>query len=234
MRKAPLLIAPLLAVLLGCGNRSTAPGGASAAPSGAGTETAQAAPEPVQPPPPPPPVELPAGSVLRVRLSQALDTARNRAGDRFEATLASPVSVQGNVVLPKDTLFHGHVTGSQPSGRLHHRGYMNLTLDSFLLNGQTYRITTSSKREVTGAHKKRNAVLIGGGSGLGALIGGLAGGGTGLLIGAASGAAAGTAGAAFTGKKNIHLPAETLLSFRLRTPVVLQPEPAGPAEVARR
>jgi outer membrane lipoprotein SlyB len=233
MKKAALLIAPLLVALLGCGNRSTAPGSASAAPGGAATEPAPA--ETAQPAQlQPPPVELAAGTVLRVRLNQALDTARNRAGDRFEATLVSPVSVQGNVILPKDTHFHGQVTASQPSGRLHHRGYINLKLDSFVLNGETYRIATSSKREVTGAHKKRNAVLIGGGSGLGALIGGLAGGGKGVLIGAASGAAAGTAGAAITGKKNVHLPAETVLSFTLHSPVALEPEPAGASEAARR
>jgi hypothetical protein len=58
-------------------------------------------------------------------------------------------------------------------------------------------------------------VLIGGGSGLGALIGGLAGGGRGALIGAGAGAGAGAAGAAFTGKKQVSIPAETVLTFRL-------------------
>jgi hypothetical protein len=56
-------------------------------------------------------------------------------------------------------------------------------------------------------HDKRNGVLIGGGAGLGALIGGIVGGGKGALIGGAAGAGAGTAGAA-TGKKDIRVSAE--------------------------
>jgi hypothetical protein len=56
---------------------------------------------------------------------------------------------------------------------------------------------------------------VGGGAGLGALIGGLAGGGKGAAIGALAGGGAGTAGSAFTGNKQIVLPAETLLTFKL-------------------
>jgi len=166
-------------------------------------------------------VRIPAGTILRVRLAQPLDTSRNGAGSRFEATLASPLSEHGKVVLPRHTRFTGHVASAKPSGRLKGRGYMTLVLDSFELRGARHRISTSTATRVTGSHRKRNVALIGGGSGVGALIGGLAGGGKGALIGAGAGAAAGTGGAAATGKKNVHLPAETVLTFRLRAPVEL-------------
>jgi len=58
-------------------------------------------------------------------------------------------------------------------------------------------------------------LAIGGGAGAGALIGALAGGGKGAAIGGGVGAAAGTAGAAATGKQDITISAETILSFRL-------------------
>jgi hypothetical protein len=61
--------------------------------------------------------------------------------------------------------------------------------------------------------------MAGGGTALGAIIGGLAGGGKGAAIGAAAGAGAGTGGAAFTGNKEIVLPAESALSFRLTSPL---------------
>ncbi len=63
--------------------------------------------------------------------------------------------------------------------------------------------------------------MIGGGAGGGALIGGLAGGGKGALIsGAAFGA--GTAGAAYTGNKEIILPAESTSSFKLAEPLTVK------------
>ena len=64
--------------------------------------------------------------------------------------------------------------------------------------------------------------MAGGGAGLGALIGGLAGGGKGAAIGALAGGGAGTAGAAFTGNKDIVLPAESALSFKLDQPLTLR------------
>jgi hypothetical protein len=69
---------------------------------------------------------------------------------------------------------------------------------------------------VSADHKKRNAVAVGGGAGLGAAIGAIAGGGTGAAIGAAAGAGAGTAGAYATGKREVTLPAETALLFTVR------------------
>jgi hypothetical protein len=165
---------------------------------------------------------LPAGTAFRVRLDEALDTARNRAGDRFQATLVSPVEVDGKTVIPQDTRCNGHVTASHPSGRLRGRAYLAVALDSFQLNGVTYHIRTGAHARASRAHKQRNLTLIGGGSGLGALIGGLAGGGKGALIGAGAGAAAGTVGAAATGKRNVRLPAEALLTFRLKSPVELR------------
>jgi len=98
---------------------------------------------------------------------------------------------------------------------------MSLSLDSFELNGKKYEISTSHAARQSGSHKKRNLLAIGGGAAGGAAIGALAGGPTGALIGAGAGAGAGTAGAAFTGKKNVRIPAETPLSFQLRDPVQL-------------
>jgi len=54
---------------------------------------------------------------------------------------------------------------------------------------------------------------------LGALIGGLAGGGKGAGIGALAGGGAGAGGAAFTGNKDVVLPAESALSFKLEQPI---------------
>jgi hypothetical protein len=174
---------------------------------------------PAQAPAPPPPILIPAGTPVRVRLEQSVDTRRNRAGDRFEATLISPVEVDGQVILPRGTPFEGHVTQASPSGHLKGRAVLGVELDAFRLNGVSYPVVTSIDDRVSGRHRKRNWILIGGGGGLGATIGAIAGGPAGALIGAGAGAGAGTAGAYFTGKKNVAIPAETALTFRIRREV---------------
>ena len=166
-------------------------------------------------------IEIPAGSVLRVRLDHSVGTEQHESGDAFTATLDEPVMAGSRVAIPKGTQVTGHVTGAKSSGRLRGRGYMSLTLDSFESGGRTYQLATTSVGRATGDHKKRNTALIGGGAGLGAIVGAIAGGGKGAAIGAATGAAAGTAGAAATGKKNVIFPAETLLQFELKEPIRL-------------
>ena len=169
------------------------------------------------------PVSLvaPAGSVLRVRLDQALDTSRSRSGDRFSGVLDSPVFANGTEVLPKGTVVHGHVLNAHPSGRLKGRALLSLTLDSCEASGRQIELSVNPVTRVGNRHRKRNWAWIGGGSGTGALVGGLVGGPVGLLAGAGSGAAAGTAGAAITGKKQVHMPAESLAGFTLKDPLVI-------------
>jgi hypothetical protein len=95
-------------------------------------------------------------------------------------------------------------------------------LDSVTINGTEHPVQTSSVVRSAQGKGKRTAVMAGGGAGLGALIGGLAGGGKGAAIGALAGGGAGTAGAAFTGNKDIILPAESALSFKLDQPLTVK------------
>jgi hypothetical protein len=164
---------------------------------------------------------LPAGTPVHVRLDESLGTKHDRSGERFYATLSSPIVEDGRMILPAGTRFIGHLTESKPSGRLKGRAFMAVRLDAFDWRGRQYDIETSSIGRESRNHKRHNWGWIGGGAGVGAAIGAIAGGGGGALIGGAAGAGAGTAGALISGKKQVSMRAETPLTFRLRTPVQL-------------
>ena len=165
-------------------------------------------------------VSIPAGTVFHVRLDEAVDTSRNRAGDHFSATLVNAIEIHGTMFVPAGTVCRGHLIESKPSGRFKGRAVLSLALDTFDLNGRRYEIKTAPLLRESRGHKKRNWVWIGGGSGVGAAFGALAG-APAALIGAGAGAAAGATGAAITGKKSVRLPAETKLAFTLRSPAAV-------------
>jgi len=164
---------------------------------------------------------LPEETVIHVRLDQAVTSDQNRPGDHFTATVSQPIVLDNKTVVPAGAEVEGLVVDAKHSGRLRGRARLNLALESIDVNGTEYQIRTTSAVRVGGKHKNRNIAWIAGGGGGGALIGAIAAGGKGALIGGPIGAGAGTAVAFFTGRKDIHLPAETPLSFRLAEPVTI-------------
>ncbi len=161
------------------------------------------------------PVTVPEGTILTVRLKQAVGSKISNSGDSFEGSLADPVSVDKKVVIPEGSDVIGTVVDAKPLGRFKGGARLEITLNSVTVKGSKYDIETNSSAKALKGKGKRTAIMVGGGAGLGAVIGALAGGGKGAAIGAGVGAGAGTAGAAFTGNKNITLPAETLVEFKL-------------------
>jgi hypothetical protein len=162
---------------------------------------------------------VPAGTVLTVRLGQAVGSKISTAGQAFTAALASPVAVEGKTAIPSGATASGTVVDAKPLGRFKGGAVLQLRLTSITVNGTEQSVSTSSLTRTESGKGKRTAIMAGGGAGLGALIGGLAGGGKGAAIGALAGGGAGTGGAAFTGNKDIVLPAESALSFKLEQPL---------------
>jgi hypothetical protein len=183
----------------------------------AGTTGAGPAPETARATTPRPPeaINLPEGTTIRVRLDTDLGSKISNEGDTFSATVADDVEVNGRTVIEKGARADGTVTDAKALGRFKGGAELAVKLDRVTTRWGSYPVETSSISRAEKGKGKRTGVMAGGGAGLGALIGGLAGGGKGAAIGALAGAGAGTAGSAFTGNKEIVLPAETLLTFKL-------------------
>jgi hypothetical protein len=183
---------------------------------------AAVAPAPKPVPAPPKPLVIPAGTVITVRVAQALGSKTSSTGDSFSATVANPVAVEGKTAIPAGSAAQGTVVEAKAKGKVKGEGVLQLALTSVTIKGHTYPIRGEMSSMTAKGKGKRTAVATGGGAGGGALIGGIAGGGKGAAIGAGIGAAAGFLGGTFTGNKQIEVPAESALSFTLSSPVTLK------------
>jgi len=229
VKSAALAMAILLLIAAGCSKKpeeassATAPTGTTAGTTAAATGSATPGSAPAPPSVmAPKPVTLPEGTVLTVRLNEKVSSKDNSSGDRFSATVEQPVEVDGKVVVPKGSTATGTVTDAKALGKIKGGATLRLVLDSVTIKDAKYDIQTTAVARSMKGKGKRTAEFGGGGAGAGALIGGLAGGGKGLGIGLLVGGAAGLAGGAFTGNKEIVLPAETMLSFKLLKPVEIK------------
>ena len=170
-------------------------------------------------------VRIPAGTSLVIRINQHINVKTNHAGDRFTGEVAEGVTGPngGSIVIPRGTQVNGVLDAAHRRGHFKGASILELRLTSLTMNGQQYALDTHDIVRTKKGKGKRSAAFIGGGTGLGMLIGGVATGGVGLVVGGLAGAGAGTAIAGLTGNRDIDIPAESLMRFRLADDLVVQP-----------
>ena len=180
---------------------------------------------PAVPPAPPEPeiveVEVPAGTVLELELLTALDSGVNRPGDELQARTLSPIYVDGKQVLDSGALVEGRVTEAKASGRVKGRAVLGFTFERLDTPGGLKKIRTSYVAEEAGSGKKKDAAIIGGAAGVGAIVGGIIGGKKGAAIGAGVGGAGGTGVVLGTKGEEIRLSVGSRVNVRLDDPVVV-------------
>jgi hypothetical protein len=211
---------------------SAAPAAGSAAPA-ATAEAPLAAPMaatdagPAAPPAAPKPVEvvrtISAGTSLSVRNNETIDSKTAAVGQTFSGVIAQDVRDRdGRVAIPRGSPATLVVRSVEAQGKIQGQSELALDIESVRVAGHRYRLETAEVAEKgkqgVGANK-RTGKFVGGGAALGTLLGAIAGGGKGAAIGALSGAAAGTATQAVTRGKGVHVPPETLMTFRLEAPI---------------
>jgi hypothetical protein len=167
---------------------------------------------------------LPSGTELAVRTSEEIDSTTARANQTFSAIVDNDIIGDSNeVVLPEGSravivireVSSGGATGSPE---------MVLDIQSITVGGRSYVVSTADLIESSGTgigKNRRTAETVGGGAALGTIIGAIAGGAKGAAIGVLVGGAGGAGVEVLNRGRDVRVPAETLLNFRLDRPVTL-------------
>ena len=165
-------------------------------------------------------VVLPVGTEIALRTNQRIDSKEVVEGQTFPAQVAEDIrDTDGSIAIPRGS------DASLVTRRLEGNGDITLDVESITVEGRRYRVSTAdheleNHREGVGGNK-RTGQFVGGGAALGAIIGAIAGGGKGAAVGAVAGAGAGAGAQIITQGKEVHVPAETVLRFRLDRPLRL-------------
>ena len=225
---APAATAPARA----SGARHTPNSGTTPASQSQPASAVAAAVEPPSPPEPPPAPEPPApvykevtipqGTTLTLRLETPVASDANQVEDPVRAALRRSITVDGQVVVPADTTFHGTVTAADRAGKVKGLARVAVRFTRFSYEDEVIRIHTSSYARQAESTKKKDAAKIGIGAGAGALIGGIIGGGKGAAVGAGVGGGAGTGAVMATRGEEVRLAAGSEISVTLTEPITLR------------
>ncbi len=173
-----------------------------------------------------PTVVIPEGTDIVVLTSDSIRSGHDSSGQLYPATIQGDVyGSNGSIAIPGGTRAQLVVSNVRSGGAVHSPELV-LDLYSVEIHGEKYWVDTSSvtesNRSGLGANR-RTAEYAGGGAGIGALMGAVFGGGKGAGIGALAGAGGGALTQLFTRGKEISVPAETAMTFRLERTLVLHP-----------
>jgi hypothetical protein len=170
-------------------------------------------------------VDVPAGAEVAIRTNQAIDSKNAAVGQTFPAEVAEDVpGSSGQILIPRGSEA-SLVLRQVSNGGTFGSPELTLDLDSVTIGGKRYVVNTAELQQGSkqGLGKnRRTAEMVGGGTALGTLLGAVAGGGKGALIGAIAGAAAGGTVQVVTKGKDVRVPAETVLKFKLDQALHLQ------------
>jgi hypothetical protein len=204
---------------------ATPPPQPAPAPQPAPMQTAAAVPPPPPPPPPEPPkpvvkqLTFETGTIVEVRLTDDLDSKTATANQPFHGSIAHDLVANGVVAVPRGTPVEGRVMAAKDAAHFAGSASLSLELTALTLRGQRVSLTTEPYTQSAAGRGKNTAEKVGGGGAFGALIGALAGGGKGAAVGTLAGAATGAGVQGATRGQQVRIPSETLLDFRLQSPV---------------
>ncbi len=167
--------------------------------------------------------ELPAGTTMRVRMDNEINSKVASVNDTFTTTLAAPVVIQETILLPIGTVIEGRVTKVKRASFGGKNGNLEISF-------QTLKLANGAKREIEGVFIRQrendssstaNVLTILGGTALGGIVGAVSKTENGALIGAGVGAGAGTGFAFLRKGKDMSIKANVEFEIKLTRKVSL-------------
>jgi hypothetical protein len=167
------------------------------------------------------PRQIPSGTTLTFAIGQTVSASGSQSGQTFVASLAQPVVVNGETVIPAGAAAEGRILEATQSGRVRGVAEIALTMTGVTVQGRMVDISTAPFEARAETSRTEDAATIGVGAGVGAALGGILGGGDGAALGAAIGGGGGTAVVLSTRGDDLELPSGTAVNFVLSQTVDL-------------
>jgi len=182
--------------------------------------TAAPSPQPIS-------TQIPTATILAIQTIDPIDSSTNRTGDQFHASLAEPIVVGTQVIIPKGADARLRLTEAKSAGHFTGKSELQIELVAIDCQGKSFPVVSEPYEAAGSSRGKSTAKKVGIGAVAGAVVGGILGGGSGAVIGASAGAGGGTVVQALTKGKRVRIPSETRIEFRLQQPVIISYVPAN-------
>ena len=91
----------------------------------------------------PKPVTVPAGTMLNVRLAQAIDVDTSATGQTFKAIVDDPVMIGGSVVIPRGASAVVQAVHVEQSGKMKGSDKISLKVNSIGFGGMVHEVSTT-------------------------------------------------------------------------------------------
>ena len=168
---------------------------------------------------------LPSGTQLMIRTDEQINADSQSVGQTYQAEIAQDIADQnGRVIIPKGSPARLTIANVNSGTMGVGNNQVALALQSINVNGRDLMVqsdTQSASGDRGIGKNKRTAEMVGGGAVLGTVIGAVAGGAKGAILGAVLGGAAGGTAQVLTRGKEVKVPSESVLTFRLDQPMSL-------------
>jgi hypothetical protein len=170
-------------------------------------------------------VVVPASSVVGLHVTTSITSETARVEERVEARVTRDVIADGRVAIPAGTKVIGDVTLVERGGKMKDKARLGVRFHTLVLaDGDQVPFRTDAIFREGASPGAESARKIGGAAMGGAIIGAIVGGAKGAAIGGATGAAGGSAVVMAGDRNAATLPAGTIVTVRLSSPVAIEVE----------